>query len=155
MDFEQLAAEYSNMIHSIIGSLHIYKNQDEFYQTGLIALWEVTQKYEEQKGEFSHYAYMFIIGRMLQLLKKEKKYEDGCYSPDDQYWNNLECETRLLEEEDLLSYFHHLTDLQKKWVMLRFYYGLTNRDIAEIENVRLRKVRAWGDLAMKKFVSST
>ena len=32
MDFEQLAAEYSNMIYSIIHSLRIYKNHDEFYR---------------------------------------------------------------------------------------------------------------------------
>ena len=34
MEFEQLAAEYSNMIHSIIHSLRIYKNHDEFYHAG-------------------------------------------------------------------------------------------------------------------------
>jgi DNA-directed RNA polymerase specialized sigma24 family protein len=37
---------------------------------------------------------------------------------------------------------------------LRFYYGLSNRDIAEMENIALRKVRAWGDLAMKKFINN-
>ena len=60
----------------------------------------------------------------------------------------------MLEMEDLLSHFHHLTDLQKKWVVLRFYYGLSNRDIAKMENIALRKVRAWGDLAMKKFINN-
>ena len=56
--------------------------------------------------------------------------------------------------EDLLSHFYHLTDLQKKWVVLRFYYGFSNRDIAEMENIALRKVRAWGDRAMEKLIHS-
>ena len=77
MEFEQLAANYSNMIHSIIHSLHIYQNQDEFYQIGLIALWKASQKYDEQKGKFSTYAYLSIRGEMLMHLKKEKKWMDG------------------------------------------------------------------------------
>jgi hypothetical protein len=28
------------------------------------------------------------------------------------------------------------------------------RDIANMENIALRKVRAWGDLAMKKFINN-
>ena len=66
---------------------------------------------------------------------------------------NLIHEDTVLEMEDLLSYFQYLTNLQKKWVVLRFYYGLSNRDIAEMENIAVRKVRAWGDLAMKKFIN--
>jgi DNA-directed RNA polymerase len=150
MDFEQLAQQYSNMIHSIIHKMHIYKNQDEFYQIGLIALWEASEKFDEEKGEFSHYAYMMIRGRLLQHLQKENKWEDACIHPDELYWDTIECETRLLEMEDLLSHFHHLSDLQKKWAVLHFFHGLSNRDIAEMEKVSIRKVQAWKELAMKK-----
>ncbi|MCQ6276015.1 hypothetical protein JMM81_13825 [Bacillus sp. V3B] len=44
----------------------------------------------------------------------------------------MKYEDHVLEMEDLLSHFYHLTDLQKKWVVLRFYDGLSNRDIAEM-----------------------
>lgn len=152
MDFEQLAADYSNMIHSIIHSLRIYKNHDEFYQIGLIALWEGSQHYDEQKGVFAPYIYKFIKGKLLTALKKEKKRDDRHVYPENEDEFHLGHEDRVLELEDLLSHFHHLTDLQKKWVVLRFYHGFSNRDIAEMENISLRKVRAWGDLAMKKFL---
>ncbi len=152
MDFEQLAAEYSNMIHSLIHSLRIYKNHDEFYQVGLIALWEGSQHYDEQKGLFSTYIYKFIKGKLLTALKKEKKWDDRSIYPENEVGFHLTHEDTVLEMEDLLSHFHHLTDRQKKWVILRFYYGLSNRDIADKENIALRKVRAWGDLAMKKFI---
>ena len=154
MEFEQLAAEYSNMIYSIIHSLRIYKNHDEFYQVGLIALWEGSQHYDEQKGVFAPYIYKFIKGKLLTALKKEIKLDDRYDCPENEDGFNLIYEDTVLEMEDLLSHFHHLTDLQKKWVVSRFYYGLSNRDIAEMENIALRKVRAWGDLAMKKFINN-
>ena len=154
MEFEQLATEYSNMIHSIIHSLRIYKNHDEFYQVGLIALWEGSQHYDEQKGRFATYIYKFIKGKLLNALKKEKNLDDQYVYPENEDGFNLKHEDAVLEMEDLLSHFYHLTDLQKKWVVLRFYYGLSNRDIAKMENIALRKVRAWGDLAMKKFINN-
>ena len=154
MEFEQLAAEYSNMIYSIIHSLRIYKNHDEFYQVGLIALWKGSQHYDEQKGIFAPYIYKFVRGKLLTALKKEKNLDDRYVYPENEDGFNLTHEDTVLEMEDLLSHFNHLTDLQKKWVVLRFYYGLSNRDIAEMENIALRKVRAWGDLAMKKFIHS-
>ncbi len=154
MDFEQLAAEYSNMIHSIVYSLRIYKNHDEFYQVGLIALWEGSRRYDEKKGLFSTYIFKFIKGKLLTALKKEKKWADRSIHSENEDGFHLTHEDTVLEMEVLLSHLQHLTDRQKKWVILRFYYGLSNRDIAEMENIALRKVRAWGDLAMKKFINS-
>src|SRR3954451_12768037 len=92
IEFEQLAAEYSNMIHSIIHSLHVYKNHDEFYQIGLLGLWDASKNFDEQKAQFTTYAYSFIRGRMLTFLRKEKKWEDHCLYPKESYWDNLECE---------------------------------------------------------------
>ena len=153
MEFEQLAAEYSNMIHHIIYSLHIYKNQDDFYQMGLIALWKGSQSFDEQKGTFKTYIYKFIKGSMLNELKKEHQWEERCFHPEDEDGFKQEYEDKTLELEYLLSHFHHLTELQKNWVVLRFYYGLSNRDIAAMKNISLRTVRSWGDTAMKKCIA--
>ena len=73
MDFEQLAAEYSNMIHSIIHSLRIYKNHDEFYQVGLIALWEGSQHYDEQKGSICTLYLQIYKREIVKHFKEEKK----------------------------------------------------------------------------------
>src|SRR6476660_1764343 len=111
MDFEQLVAEYSNMIHSLIHSLHIYKNQDEFYQVGLISLWEGSQHYDEQKGVFAPYIYKFVKGTLLTHLKKEKKWDDQSINPENEVGFNVKHEDTVLEMEDLLSHFYRLTDL--------------------------------------------
>lgn len=55
--FEELAKQYESMIWKVIHSLHIYKNQEEYFHTGLIALWEANQRFVEGKGSFSGYAY--------------------------------------------------------------------------------------------------
>src|SRR4051812_20286611 len=151
-DFEQLATQYKNMIHSIIHALHVYKNQDEFYQIGLLALWDASKNFDEQKGSFSTYAYSFIKGRMLSLLRSEKKREDRTLYPSEEYWNSLECETRMMEKENILSYFHHLTDKQEKWALSHFYYGLSNKEIAIRENVSLSTVKNWKKLTLEKAV---
>ena len=37
------------------------------------------------------------------------------------YLKKLMMNDQPFEKEDLLSHFHHLTDLQKEWVILRYY----------------------------------
>ena len=151
-DFDSLAAQYSKMIHSIIHTLHIYKNQDEFYQIGLLALWDASKNFDDQKGSFATYAYSYIKGRMLSFLRSEKKREDRILYPSEEYWNGLEYETSMMEKETLLSYFHHLTDKQEKWVLSYFYLGLSNKEIALRENVSLSTVKNWKKTAMEKVI---
>lgn len=150
MDFEQLAAQYSNMIHSIIHSLNIYKDHDEFYQIGLIALWNASERFDETKGQFSTYAYSFIKGRMLNHLKKEKKQEENYTTVAEEDWVRFGYEDRFLEKETLLSHFYHLTDKEKQWVLLRFYEGLSNKNIADHLQMKYTTVRSCERRAMKK-----
>ena len=152
MNFEQLSAQYSNMIHSIIHSLHIYKDHDDFYQIGLIALWNASENFDEEKGKFSTYAYSFIKGRILTYLKKEKLQEERYLSAPEEDSQEMGYDVQFLEKENLVSYFHHLSDKEKQWVILRFYDVLSNRQIAEKWNVKVSTVRACERRAMSKFV---
>ncbi|MFB3163846.1 sigma factor [Neobacillus sp. 179-J 1A1 HS] len=63
--FDELVVQYQPMIHKIIQSLHIYKDEDEFCQTGLIGLWEAAQSFDERKGCFSNYAYTYMKGENI------------------------------------------------------------------------------------------
>lgn len=155
-NFDELAATYKKMIYSLIHSLHVYKNQDEFYQIGLIALWDASKNFDEEKGvQFSTYVYRFIKGRLQNHLSSESKREEHCTYASEEYWNSLECEINLLEKETLLNNFHHLSELQKKWVLLHFYDGLKNSDIAHLLNVKVSTVRGWEREAMKKCTLGT
>jgi RNA polymerase sigma factor (sigma-70 family) len=154
MDFEQLSTQYSNMIHSIIHSLHIYKDHDDFYQIGLIALWNASENFDVEKGKFSTYAYSFIKGRILTHLRKEKCQEERYFPAPEENCKQLGYDVHFLEKENLLSYFYLLTDKEKQWVILRFFDGLSNRAIAEIWNVKVSTVRACERRTMGKLVYS-
>ncbi|MFD1707005.1 sigma-70 family RNA polymerase sigma factor [Siminovitchia sediminis] len=150
-DFTELAKQYKPMIYHIIRSLHIYKNEEEFEQTALIALWEARERFHPDKGRFSAYAYSYMKGRMMTELTKHSKEENLAY-PDEDFWEVQEDQHREqpLELETLLSYCEGLTEKQKHWVIFTFYYGQTVKEIAEEKKVSESAVKKWRSGAIKK-----
>ncbi|KKK38699.1 hypothetical protein WQ57_06820 [Mesobacillus campisalis] len=152
--FDQLSTQYAPMIHKIIQSLHIYKNKDEYYQHGLIGLWEAHNNYDPQKGKFFSYAYTFIKGRLLTELNAASKLESLSTSGDDDFWLGIADEGTPcpLEEEILLAYCRQarLTENQTKWVLYHCLKGFEIRQIAVIENVSPSTVKCWRAGAKEK-----
>jgi DNA-directed RNA polymerase len=72
--FEEVLKMYEPAIKKQLVSLRLYKDYDEFYQIGRIALWNAYQNFNPNKGNFSSYAISFIRGRMMTFLSKESKY---------------------------------------------------------------------------------
>jgi RNA polymerase sigma factor (sigma-70 family) len=133
------------MIYNIIHSLHIYKDQQEYFQTGLIALWEAYRNFDCEKGVFAAYAYSFIKGRILSEMNSHNKHLDRQAYPKDEFWESVEDELSEMpfSKDLLLSYCEHLTLNQSKWVMYTFYDMLTVSEIAEREKVSVGAVKKW------------
>lgn len=144
------------MIWKIIHSLHIYKNQSEFYQTGLIALWEAKRGFDEEKGHFTSYAFSYIRGKLLTELTKRRKQEDTCLYPEEVFWSHIEDETTLpyLEEEIILTYCERLSEKQRKWVLYTALADLSIKEIADIERVSMSAVKAWRRGAREKIIET-
>ena len=70
--FEELHNQFKSIIYHIMIRLAIYKNEQEFYQIGCIALWEASLHFNEEKGEFKSYAYSYIMGKMKTTLTNER-----------------------------------------------------------------------------------
>ena len=151
MEFDLLVEKYSRMIHGIMKSLAIYKDHDDYYQIGLIALWDAAKLYDEEKGKFSTYAFSFIRGRMLVFLRQQNKHEKDRVFNEEQL-EKLVYEELFLEKEDLLACFTYLTEKEKRWVLLRYYHGLSNSDIAKMEKLNLKTVYSCGKRAMDKCI---
>lgn len=143
--FEHLSLQYQPMIHKIMRTLHIYKNIDEYYQIGLIALWEANNRFEPDKGNFTTYAYTYIKGRILNEMSKSIKIEEKMVYPNEEFWKYMEdlCTIHPFEESLLLSYCTSLTENQTKWVMYSFMQNLTIKEIAELEKVSPSAVKSW------------
>ncbi|WP_449622743.1 sigma-70 family RNA polymerase sigma factor [Robertmurraya sp. Marseille-Q9965] len=154
--FDELEKKYEAMIWKIIHSLHIYKNQQEFYQTGLIALWEAHKGFIENKGNFTSYAFAFIRGKIMTELTRRKKHEERSIFPEEEFWNLIEDESvnPLLEGETILSYCVKLTEHQKKWVLYTALADLSIKEIAEIEQVSISAVKAWKKGARQKIIEN-
>ncbi|AKP48377.1 MULTISPECIES: sigma-70 family RNA polymerase sigma factor [Bacillus] len=151
--FEQLAEKYSPMIHAIINKLHIYKNKQEFYQVGLIALWEAQRNFQPEKGAFASYAYSFIKGRMLTELSNSRKWEEAASTllvETNAGFSEFPANDEPFEKEILLSYCKTLTSKQKFWVIASFYDGLTTKEIAHKASVSESAVKKWKKGALEK-----
>ncbi|MCJ7843375.1 sigma-70 family RNA polymerase sigma factor [Lederbergia sp. NSJ-179] len=149
--FDEMVENYQPMIYHVMKSLSIYKNQDEFFQTGLIAFWDAYQRFDHEKGEFSSYAYSYIKGRMMTKLTKDKQIEERNVYPDEAFWENtVEEEEQWLEQEHLQNYCVGLSDKQKQWVIDTFYKGMTTRDIAEKEKLSLSAIKKRKSVTLAK-----
>ncbi|WP_044022239.1 sigma-70 family RNA polymerase sigma factor [Bacillus sp. SG-1] len=153
-EFNEVLAQYEPMIHKIINTLQIYKEKDEYYHIGMTALWEAWEKYDEEKGNFTGYAYSTIRGRLLDELKLKVKWQESFIYPEENFWEVVSDDSResYLEGETLLTYFEPLTETQKKWVMYTFIGMMKISEIAEREQVSVSAVKKWRNGAKSKLL---
>ncbi|WP_066055735.1 sigma-70 family RNA polymerase sigma factor [Robertmurraya korlensis] len=148
--FNEIAKQYEPMIHKIILTLGIYKNQEEFYQTGLIALWQAAKRYDRERGAFSSFAYSYIKGQLQTEMTKRNKHDEHYVSVDDESWASLPdlaCQLSF-EWEDLDC--EGLTEKERKWLMYTVIHGLSVKEIAVLENVSQSAVKLWRSGARNK-----
>ncbi|WP_299093732.1 sigma-70 family RNA polymerase sigma factor [uncultured Metabacillus sp.] len=151
--FEELHDQYKPMIFYIMRNLSIYKNEQEFYQIGCIALWEAAQRFNEEKGHFQSYVYAYISGRMKTALTRERRRMDKeCQLEQD---GNLED----AGESDFIPMLINsviddisalLTANQSKWLKAYCLYGKMPADIAKEEGVSVSAVKSWRRDAIAK-----
>ncbi|MDN7241591.1 sigma-70 family RNA polymerase sigma factor [Planococcus sp. N028] len=72
--FDKLVEQYAPMISAIIRKLHIYREFEMFRQVGKVALWQAHERFDENKGNFTPFAYRSIYGAMLDELKRESRF---------------------------------------------------------------------------------
>ena len=151
-NFEQLSKQYTPMIHKIINSLNIYKNRDEFFHHGLIALWEADKRFDPDKGNFTSYAYTYVKGYILSELRRANLYVERSVYPLDEFWETIEAPRTedALDDETLLTYCRYLTENQKKWVMYTVLRDLSIKEIAQLEGVSVSAVKNWRAGAREK-----
>ncbi|WP_445491799.1 sigma-70 family RNA polymerase sigma factor [Niallia sp. 03133] len=149
--FEELVEQYSPMIQHMINKLSIYKNKGEFFQIGLISIWEATNTYQPEKGKYSSYLYRHMWGRFVDELKKQTKDQERHVHPEEEFWLMIESPSLYTEEEYAIRQLcKPLTDCQTKWVIYTIIHQMTIREIAEKENVSLSAVKGWKKGAVEK-----
>ncbi|WP_313237971.1 sigma-70 family RNA polymerase sigma factor [Sporosarcina ureae] len=88
-NFEDVMEQYEPMISAVIRKLHIYRDFDNFRQTGRFALYQAWTRFDETKGHFTPFAYRSIYGAMLDDLKKESRFSEVNTSVETETLENL------------------------------------------------------------------
>ncbi|MHC8514276.1 sigma-70 family RNA polymerase sigma factor [Sporosarcina sp. ITBMC105] len=76
LNFEDVLAQYEPMITANIRQLNIYREHEQYRQTGRVALWQAWRKFDKEKGNFTPYAYRSIRGAMMDEMMKENRSEE-------------------------------------------------------------------------------
>jgi DNA-directed RNA polymerase len=151
--FEKLHEQFEPMIYHMMKKLKIYRDEKEFYQIGCIALWEASLRFNEEKGKFKSYVYSYIIGRMKEVLTKERKKQEKenrlmTVSPQEE--TSEDDFKHLLANSNIESISSLLTSNQSKWLKAYCLKDKTPSEVAKDEGVSISAVKAWRRDAITK-----
>ena len=136
--FTETVMLYEKMIKNQMKKLCLYRDYEEYYQCGLIGLWKAYEKYEEEKGTFSAYAFVTVRGYLLEKLKKESKFQKQHTCVEQEILQNV-CGAEVSSETQ--DYMSLLDEKEKHIIYERFYVGKKIHEIAEEMEMTYHQVR--------------
>ncbi|WP_242216830.1 sigma-70 family RNA polymerase sigma factor [Bacillus cereus group sp. BfR-BA-01380] len=148
--FTETVALYEKMIKNQMKKLCIYRDYEEYFQCGLIALWRAYEKYDEEKGSFPAYALATVRGYLLGQLKKERCFQDRETCTELYILENIGGEEKrtevfeymsMLEENEQFVLFEHFYG-GKKMHEIAAELGMTYHQARWIYRQALKKMRA-------------
>ena len=168
--FEEVFRQNERRLHYHIHRLNINDPHQEFYQEGMVAMWNAYEKYDPDLGPMATYFNYMIKNRLIDSIRKERRQQER----DQQYSSDLESRQSngnykrtglvyspiatppapsILDEEFWSEVKGILTENQWKWVKLYIIDNLTQREIADREGVSVEAVKSWAKEARKKLRS--
>lgn len=151
--FDQCYQEKLHLVFGAMKQLHIQGNTDEFYQIGLVALWEASLRFEEGKGEFDSYAYSYIINRMKTALTKMTNYQQRVCMTEDNILDTFDggsFEDRVIDEIGFESYLITLTKNQQEIIRERYLYNQSQEEVSKKLGISVNAVKNRTRDALKK-----
>ncbi|MDQ0159366.1 sigma-70 family RNA polymerase sigma factor [Alkalibacillus salilacus] len=148
--FDQILDQYKRMIHYHIHRLNIRDPHGDFYQEGMLALWEAWKKYGET-DTFSKMASIHIRSRLIDLIRKRTRIQDREVMKEfmeEQPFTPIEMEQ--FDPHFWSSVRAYLTDKQWLFVEKRIIQGYGLAEIAEKEGATIDAVKGWGQAAKRK-----
>ena len=64
--------ENENLIYKIASKYSNYYNIDDLYQAGCMGIIKAIKNYKDSNAKFSSYAYKYILGEMIDFIRKDK-----------------------------------------------------------------------------------
>ncbi|MCM3735392.1 sigma-70 family RNA polymerase sigma factor [Bacillus cytotoxicus] len=136
--FTETVALYEKMIKNQMKKLCIYRDYEEYYQCGLIALWRAYEKYDEEKGSFPAYALMTVRGYLLEQLKKSRRCQDRETCTEQNILESIGGEEK---RSEVFEYMSMLEEKERVILFDHFYGGKKMREIADELGMTYHQVR--------------
>ncbi|MGP4073246.1 sigma-70 family RNA polymerase sigma factor [Piscibacillus sp. B03] len=150
LKFNQLLEQYNGLIKHVIYKLGIRDDDGEFYQEGLVAFYEAYRKYYG-RDTFTRMAYIVVKSRLIDRIRKEKRYSDHCFASQDFHQSYVDVPFQdTLDPYILLQIKQVLTQKQWIYVQKRIIEGQPVRDIAAQEQTTPDAVKGWGKEVRRK-----
>jgi DNA-directed RNA polymerase len=149
--FEVCLTQYEPMIKSLIKKIRVYKQYEEYYQIGQIALWQAYENFNEEKGSFTTFAYVTVRGKMLNQLSKERLYEER-FVPVDVYDEQpyTQDQEAAFSFEQFVSLLEGISPLQQQILIDRFYFNMSFPEIAAKTGMAENSARSSYRYALKR-----
>lgn len=133
--FESWYEEKLYLVYGAMKRLRIRGNVDEFYQIGLVALWEASLRYQEDKGEFDSFAFSYIINRMKTAMTRMTNYQQRiCLTEDhllDSHEGDCSDSEKVINELIVEHYLLGLTKNQQEVIRERYINDYSIEEVAK------------------------
>lgn len=165
--FEEIFEQNERRIHYYIHRMNVKDPHQEFYQEGIVAMWNAYETYQPDKGPLSTYFNYIIRNRMIDLMRKSTRdqekqalsieeqktvFGDGhSYSKGQVSYPLIKGTEIVLENHDFWEEIKvQLSANQWKWVKHFIIEGMKLKEIAEQESVSVDAVKSWAREAKRK-----
>lgn len=150
LEFNEVLSKYDRLIHHLIHKLGITDYYGDFYQEGMIALYEAYRKYYG-RDTFTKIAYIVVKNRLIDVIRKDRRYRNHDIVNDNIEHNTYDTPFHdSLDPYLLLQIKQVLTKKQYTYVEKRIIKGFTLKEIAEQEQTTIDAVKGWGKEVKKK-----
>ncbi|TRM12079.1 sigma-70 family RNA polymerase sigma factor [Lentibacillus cibarius] len=167
LTFEEIFQQNERRIHYQIHKMNIRDPHHDFFQEGLVALWNAFETYQPDKGPMATYFNYIIRNRLIDRMRHDTRqheihqqtvheqhtqYTDGNYHRGTEGARPIAANHQLqLADSNLWKNLQsQLTDKQWKWVYYAIIQEMSYKTIAEQENTTVDAVKNWGRQVKKK-----
>ncbi|WP_404455239.1 sigma-70 family RNA polymerase sigma factor [Oceanobacillus kapialis] len=152
--FEEIYEQNKRRIHYHIHKLHLQDPHKEYYQEGLIAMWQAYEKYNPDKGPMATYFNYTIRNKLIDMLRKQTNDSQKQKTYLEKQAPLLPKTTPAITLNDipqlLIEIKSILTAKQWKWFYHAVLMEMPLKELAAQENVSLEAVKSWGKQARRK-----
>ncbi|MBM7599038.1 RNA polymerase sigma factor (sigma-70 family) [Virgibacillus halotolerans] len=165
--FEEIFKQNERRIHYYIHRMNVRDPHREFYQEGMVAMWNAYESYQPDKGPLSTYFNYMIRNRMIDLMRKHTRVQEKealciqahrtvldeghTYSKGQASYPLLKGSEVILKDSEFWGKIRaQLSTNQWKWVQHSIIEGMKLKEIATQEGVSVDAVKSWGREARRK-----